>query len=82
MVADTIDNLGLEQMVYECTRFREGQNSPLLDLILTDNPSIVCDIKYEEPFGKSDYVKIVFQLSNSYVVKPESHKMRNFKKNG
>ena len=78
--ADIIDNLGLEQMVDECTRFREGQNSSLLDLILTDKPSIVCDIKYEEPFGKSDHVKIVFQLSNSYVVKPEYHRLRDFKK--
>ena len=64
---DLLDQLGLEQLFSECTRFRHGQNPSILDLILTNVPSIVSNITFSNPFGKSDHVKICFEAQNSYV---------------
>ena len=62
-----IQELNLEQLVTEETRFRHGQNASLLDLILTSNPDFVQNIEYLPPLGKSDHVVVKFSVANGYV---------------
>ncbi len=49
----------LYQHITEYTRYREGQNPSLLDLILTNEEGMVNDILYVSPLGKSDHVCLV-----------------------
>ena len=48
------------------TRFREGQRSNTLDLILTDSEELVQELKVDAPLGKSDHYSLIFTLSVSY----------------
>ena len=45
------------------TRARQGQNPHILDLILTNEESLVQDIEYKSPLGKSDHSVIEFQIN-------------------
>ena len=54
--------LFLNQLVSEPTRYRHGQKSNLLDLVLTNNSYIVNDILIEDPVGKSDHATIIVNL--------------------
>ena len=49
-------------MVSEPTRYRHGQKSNLLDLVLTNNSYIVSDILIDDPVGKSDHGTIIVNL--------------------
>lgn len=44
----------------ENTRFRLDQEPSLLDLIFTNEETMIDNIKYEQPLGKSDHVMITF----------------------
>ncbi len=44
------------------TRFREGQNPSLLDLVLVNEDGMVSDIEARSPLGKSDHVVLYFKL--------------------
>ena len=58
-----IQDMFLYQHVTEFTRYREGQNPNLLDLILTNEEGMVNDIQYVPPLGKSDHVCLVFNTN-------------------
>ncbi len=60
---DKIQDLFLYQHVAEFTRYREGQNPSILDLILTNEETIVNNLQYVPPLGKSDHVCLVFNTN-------------------
>jgi exonuclease III len=52
----------LTQHVRENTRFREGHEDSLLDLILTDRPSLIGKLDNLAPLGKSDHCILSYEL--------------------
>ncbi|WAR18737.1 YWV1-like protein, partial [Mya arenaria] len=52
----------LAQHVDNFTRYRDGQEPSCLDLIFTDNLSVVEDIKYCNSLGASDHIGMIFKL--------------------
>ncbi|XP_072037662.1 uncharacterized protein [Amphiura filiformis] len=59
---DCLQDNFLYQMVEFCTRFRHGQKPSRLDLILTNDEAMICDVTDSSPLGKSDHVVIHFEL--------------------
>ena len=64
---ETIDDLGWFQLINEPTRFRNGQQLLLLDLIMASKDNMVSSIKLGPPFGKSDHVCIEFTAKNPFM---------------
>ena len=62
----------------EPTRFRPGEASSLLDLILTNKESMVSDLKYMAALGKSDHLQLTFDFNCYIDVKRRSFKKHNF----
>ena len=52
----------LIQMVTNPTRFRDGQKPTIDDLILVNEKSLISDIDYGDPLGKSDHLILSFDL--------------------
>ena len=77
---EILDNAGMEQLVQEPTRYRLSQTPSLLDLIIVNNPEIVCDVAVKNPFGKSDHCRIEFSVKNTYVKNTISTIRYNFRK--
>ena len=69
---NTVNDLFLEQLVSEPTRYRVGQIQNILDLVLTNNCYFVDSIDYCDPLGKSDHISLVislnFELSHNAMV--------------
>ena len=53
---------GWYQHVNSQTRFRQGQNPSLLDLILTNEESMINNLKILNPIGRSDHCVLIFNL--------------------
>ena len=64
-----LDELGMEQLVNQPTRFRHGQVPSLLDLLVTNIPSCIDKIDMKSPFGNSDHCVISFNVINMYIEK-------------
>ena len=77
---DTINDCGYEQLVSENTRYREGQNSSLLDLILISDPDIIENVAVGDAFGKSDHCRIEFCIKNCYEKQSQINRKYNFRK--
>ena len=56
----------LFQHVYESTRYRHGQQSSVLDLIITTQEEDVSNVEVLSPFGKSDHVLLSCTLILSH----------------
>ena len=59
---NTIHKNFLYQMVTEPTHSRNLQTPTLIDLVITNNPSIIGDINYNAPIGNSHHAVLSFQL--------------------
>ena len=71
----------MEQLVEDWTRYRNGSNPSLLDLIITNQPSMIDNIEIGEPFGKSDHSRIMFETSNAHAQAEENASVvYNFRK--
>ena len=68
----------LYQHVTEHTRFRAGEVSSLLDLILTNEESMISDLKYMAGLGKSDHLQLTFNFNCYIDVNSHSFKKHNF----
>ena len=77
---DTINDCGYEQLVSENTRYREGQNSSLLDLILVSDPDIIENVAVGDAFGKCDHCRIEFCIKNCYEKRSQIIRKYNFRK--
>ena len=67
----------LFQHVYESTRYRHGQQSSVLDLIITTQEEDVSNVEVLPPFGKSDHVLLSCTLILSHRKQTTNWK-RNF----
>ena len=59
---DLLDDLYLNQLITKPTRVREGQQSNVLDLLITDQENIVEHWELNAPLGKSDHLTLDFTL--------------------
>ena len=59
---ETIHDCFLHQHVSEPTRYRENEESNLLDLILTSEVGMVHNLAYHPPLGESDHICLTFTL--------------------
>ena len=75
---ESIRDCVLYQDVVEPTRFRPGEVSSLLDLILTNEESMVSDLKYMVALGKSDHLQLIFNFNCYIDVKRHSFKKHIF----
>lgn len=58
------------QHVVSPTRYREGQESSILDLILTKEEEIISEVIYQMPLGKSDHS--VMRIETNFASKKDS----------
>jgi len=63
MFLDRLEDLFIEQLILEPTRFRSGQRSNILDLLLTNNVFFIQDVVYHEPLGASDHVSLLIGIN-------------------
>ena len=75
----TLDNF-LHQHVEEATRYREGQQDSLLDIVLTDYADMISNIIYSAPLGKSDHVCITYDITREANIHANDRERRNFYK--
>jgi len=80
LFVDTIHQLALNQLVSQPTRFRPGTEPHLLDLLLTNEASMVESIEYCSGLGKSDHVCIKFTL-NCFPTSQSNNKSQLFSYN-
>ena len=59
----TINDLFLEHLLSEPTRYRVGQKENILDLVLTNNLYFVESVDYCDPLGMSDHVSLLIYLN-------------------
>ena len=59
---ETLQACFLHQNITEPTRYRKGQQSNLVDLILTSEEGMVQNLIYHPPLGESDHVVLTFDL--------------------
>ncbi|XP_045466575.1 uncharacterized protein LOC123675273 [Harmonia axyridis] len=59
---DMLFNSNLQQLVEKPTRYRANQTPTCPDLIFTNDPDMVSDIRYGPPLGKSDHLVLSTQL--------------------
>ena len=70
---DVLNDCGYEQLVSEYTRYREGQNPSLLDLIISSDPDAVENIVVADSLGKRDHCRNEFSVKNCF----EPHNLVN-----
>ena len=68
----------MEQLVEKPTRHWAGQQSSLLDLIITNEPDCICEIVHEAPFGKSDHEVLTFTVLNGHHKNETQREKLNF----
>ena len=59
---ECVNDTYLSQMITDFTRKRIGQNPSTLDLLLTNDESIISSIEHNAPLGKSDHDIILVEL--------------------
>ena len=69
-----------EQLVEEPTRHRAGQQSSLLDLVITNQPECISDITHQAPLGKSDHEVLEFSIINGLTNKQYFPVKYNYRK--
>ena len=80
MFDDLVTELGLTQHTHFPTRYGQSQPS-LLDLILTNEPYLVSQVRPLPPLGRSDHVTILFDLDyNTTLVNNSTQHRWNFSK--
>lgn len=67
---ETCKDAFLIQNQSEPTRYRQGQEPSLLDLVLTNREDIINEINTEASLGKSDHATLILSLSLSYQKTP------------
>ena len=63
MFMETIKDLFLKQHVTEPTRYRNGEEPSLLDLIMTNEDGMIQNLSYQPALGDSDHCCLKFDLS-------------------
>ena len=76
---DLVHDCRLHQHIEGPTRFREGQNPSILDLLFTRGPTEAFNLTRDCPLGKSDHVVIRFNLTLK-VPAPRARVVRLYRK--
>ena len=72
----------LHQHVSEPTRYRDNETPNILDLVLSSEENMVCDLEYLPPLGESDHVCIRFNVKcTQHTFGTETIKRNVFKTN-
>ena len=74
---DTIQSCYLRQHIFEPTRFRDGNEPGLLDLVFTNEEGMIGNIIHNPGLGESDHICINFDL-NSYAETIDPTKVPNY----
>ena len=77
---ECINDLFLQQLILNPTRHRSGQKSNILDLVLTNDESIVNNIQHLSPIGKSDHDVLLLTLDIASSNKAPKNVKNNFYK--
>ena len=78
LLLESIGDCFLYQHVAQPTRFRHGETPSILDLVLTNEDSMVNSISYMPGLGKSDHVQLVFDYNCYIEVNKHLFKKHNF----
>ncbi|XP_069134268.1 uncharacterized protein [Argopecten irradians] len=70
----------LYQHIHKPTRYREGQNPSILDLVFSNDEQIVNDVNYLPSIGRSDHILLSFKLSVSHSDNHTKQERRNYHK--
>ena len=72
---ECLDDSYLHQMVQENTRYptQENQKPSLLDLVLTNDQSLISEIEYDPHIGGSDHIALNFSIITSLSPEEEVH---------
>ena len=65
---DALGSVNFSQLVGRLTRFRQGQEPSLIDLVIVNNEFLVSQIDHDNPIGKSDNVALTFDLYIYFIV--------------
>ena len=68
----------MSQHITESTRLRQGQQSRLLDLMISNEERIIDDIKMGASLGASDHIGVTFHINGNFCVKTELKPRKNF----
>jgi len=68
---ECVNDSYLYQHVNEPTRYREGNNPSLLDLVMTNESNMIDTIDYLHPLGKSDHIMLNFTFNCYTSEQPE-----------
>ena len=71
---DTIQDIYWYQHISEPTRYREGEDPSLLDLVFTNEEAMIQHIQHQSPLGKSDHSILVidFLIKQATSFKPRT----------
>jgi len=68
----------LYQLVDDPTRYRHGQASNVLDLVIVDNPEFVQNVNLCSNLGASDHVALEIILDSTIIKSEETVQKRNY----
>ena len=71
LLIDFLTNTHAVQIVEEYTRYRDGQNPSLLDLIFVSDSNLAINLEYLPPIGKSDHVFLRLNLQTDINIVPK-----------
>ena len=81
LFTETLQDLFLKQHVTEPTRYRNGEEPSLLDLIITNEEGMIQNLSYHPALGDSDHCCLTFDLScYAYHHKRKDEKVPNYYK--
>lgn len=64
MIFDKLNDLFLEQIITEPTRFRTGEQENTLDWLITNTPEVIEDVELRSPLGdKGDHCTMLFNIN-------------------
>ncbi|CAK1583514.1 unnamed protein product [Parnassius mnemosyne] len=66
----------LQQLVDKHTRYREGNRPSYLDLVLTNEDSLIASIDHQAPIGKSDHTCLLATIELQTQNQQTQHKTR------
>ena len=78
---ESIEDLFLTRHVRQPTRYREGKNPSLLDLILTNEEDMIESLTYNQGLGKSDLIMTLSTVCVEHVNMNNTTRPKHYKAN-
>ena len=74
-----VNDLFLQDVVKQPTRFRQGNLPSALDWVLVEEPDIIENLRIDAPFGKSDHATICFDIRCNVMYNNNQVKLNYYK---